>query len=257
MAPSGITRGFTTGNLMLSTKRFIALIAITTLSLSEVFAADLSKEEMFTRLSSLASSGNSDVQYNLGMFLNNGIGTAQDNKAAFQHFSAAAESGNTLASYKVGCYLAGQFPGVVPVNEAEALKFKLRAAEEGYDLAQYDVGVHFAKKRDIENALLWWERASRQGNMEATAYLANYLSGDASPDLLKGYGLMLVLKERMPSPNTQLTARMEKVETKLTAQQKTDAAAIRTSWLTGKSPLTVKAQAGIGVVPALLASLQR
>ncbi|MFG6430352.1 hypothetical protein [Roseateles sp. LYH14W] len=33
----------------------------------------------------------------------------------------------------------------------------------------------------MDNALLWWERASRQGSLEATVYLAHWLSRDKSP----------------------------------------------------------------------------
>ena len=237
---------------MLSTKNFIALVIISLLSVTSAYAENISKEEMFSRLSSLASSGDSDVKYNLGMFLNNGIGTPRDNKAAFKYFSEAAESGHELASYKVGCYLAGQFPGTVQVNKAEALKYKLRAAEAGYDLAQFDVGIHYGKMHDAENAILWWERASRQGNVEATAYLANYLTSPSSPNQVKGYAVILILKELMPSPPKSLLDSASLLETKLTTEQKSEADSIRTSWITGKTPLTLKANAGMSLVPALI-----
>lgn len=212
---------------------------------------------MFTRLSALAPTGNAEVQYNLGMFLNNGIGTPTDNQAAFKSFTAAAEAGHELAAFKVGCYLAGQFPGTVTVDEAEALRFKLRAAEAGYDLAQFDVGMHFSKRRDLANAMLWWERASHQGNKEATAYLAHHLSGDASPDKARGYAIALLLKDMMPTATTELTARINALEAQLSAGERADAAALRATWITGPTPLTIKAQAGMKAVPELIASLER
>lgn len=240
-------------------KHFFALITVTFISLSGAYAQDLSNEAMFSRLSALASSGNADVKYILAMFLNNGIGTARDNKAAFHYFSEAAESGHELASYKVGCYLAGQFPGTVPVNKADALKFKLRAAEAGYDLAQFDVGMHFGKMRDIQNAVLWWERASRQGNLEATAYLTNYFShpSSPSPNLMKSHALSLLLKAMMPEPTKELLAHIAQLETKLSAEQKSESEAFRASWLTGKTALTLKAQTVISTIPALLKALER
>lgn len=240
---------------MLPFKRVVFFSIISMFSLSGTCAEIPSREEMFSRLSDLVATGSPEVKYNLGMFLNNGIGTPRDNKAAFRFFSEAAEAGNELASYKVGCYLAGQFPGVVPVNEQEAVKYKLRAAEAGYDIAQYDVGMHFWKKRDIENALLWWERASRQGNLEATAYLANYLTSDASLDEAKGYGLMLIFKDMMKNPGSQFLQHVSIIERKLTSEQKSKAASVHDSWLTGKSALTLKAQAGIDSVPALIRSI--
>jgi len=240
-------------------KYLFAFITITAIAFSSAHAENLTKEAMFARLSALAPSGNAEVKYNLGMFLNNGIGTARDNKAAFKYFSEAAESGHELAAYKVGCYLAGQFPGTVPVDEAEALKFKLRAAEAGYDLAQYDVGMRFGKKRDIQNAVLWWERASRQGNLEATAYLANYFSNPSSPnpDLVKGHALALLLKAMSPEPTKELLSHIAHLETKLSAEQRLESDAFRASWPTGKTPLTLKAQTGFSSIPALLISLER
>lgn len=238
------------------TKCFFALITFTVISLSAAHAEDMTKETMFARLSALAPSGNADIKYNLGMFLNNGIGTTRDNKTAFKYFSEAAELGQELASYKVGCYLAGQFPGTVPVNEAEALKFKLLAAEAGYDLAQFDVGMHYIKMRDIENANLWWERASRQGNMQATAIYLYYFS-KGSQNEVKNYALALALKELMPNPSKELLAHIAPLEAKLTAEQKSEANAFRASWFTGKTPLTIKAQDGFKSILDLLTSLER
>lgn len=235
------------------TQYFFALLAITAISLSSAQAEVLSKEAIFARLSALAPSGNADVKYNLGMFLNNGIGTTRDNKTAFKYFSEAAELGHELASYKVGCYLAGQFPGTVPVNQAEALKFKLRAAEAGYDLAQFDVGMHYIKMRDMENANLWWERSSRQGNIQATAIYLYYASKGSSNEVKK-YALALALKELMPNPTKELLAHIAPLEEKLTAEQKSEANAFRASWFTGKTPLTLQAQDGFKSILALLTS---
>lgn len=217
-------------------------------------AQTLSNEEMFKKLSALAPTGTPEAKYHLGMFLNNGIGTPRDNAAAYKLFAEAAAAGDELAAFKVGCYLAGQFPGVVPVDEAEALKFKLRAAEAGYALAQQEVGAAYRKRGDMLNAALWWERASRQGELPATALLAHHLAGAASPDKTKGYALMLVLKQMAPNPPQQLLDHIAKVEQQLTAEEKAKADGIRAGWLTGKSPLTVKAEAGMAPVQALLAS---
>lgn len=213
---------------------------------------------MFKRLSALAESGNADVKYNLGMLLNNGIGTPRDNKAAFRFFSEAAEAGNLLASYKLGCYYAGQFADVVPADEQAALRFKLLAAEAGYDLAQHDVAMHFAKAGDIANALLWWEKASRQAYMPSTAYLAKHWSrGADSRDRSKGLALMLILKERMPNTPKELSDRLAAAQAELSDAEKTEAERMRAAWLTGPTPLTTAARAGIAAVPALLSSIER
>lgn len=235
----------------------IAIMAIACLCASAVQAAEPAPEAMFKRLSALASTGNADVKYHLGMLLNNGIGTARDNQEAFRLFSEAAQAGSALAAYKVGCYYADQFPGVVPASEELAEQFKMRSAEAGYDNAQLDIGMYFGKRRNVAAALMWWEKASRQGNQAATAYLANYLSGDASPDKVKAYALMQILKESMPTTPAQLIARIEKIGGQLSAAEKTEAERIRSSWMTGPTPLTATAREGISGVPMLITSLER
>jgi len=242
---------------MRSTTQLLALVTLAVACASPIRAAESSPEAMFKRLSALSESGNADVKYNLGMFLNNGIGTQRDNKAAFRYFSEAADAGSVLASYKVGCYYAGQFPGVVPLDEQAALKFKLRAAEAGYDLAQLDLALRFVKQGDVASALIWWEKASRQANMPATAYLASYLTRPDSTHKAKGLALMLILKERMPNTSKELSDRLAALQAELTDEQKQEAANIRASWLTGPTPVTVSAQAGMSAVPALLGAIEK
>ena len=242
---------------MNTTTKLLSLATLVLACASPTSAADPSPEAMFKRLTALTESGNAAVKYNLGMFLNNGIGTQRNNKAAFRYFSEAAEAGNVLASYKVGCYYAGQFTDVVPSDEQTALKFKLPAAEAGYDLAQHDVAMHFGKKGDIANALTWWEKASRQADIPSTAYLANYLSRSDSKDKPKGLALMLILKEQMPNTPKELSDRLAAAQAELSDVEKNEAANIRASWLTGPTPLTTAARAGISAVPALLSSIDR
>lgn len=211
---------------------------------------------LFARLAAVAPAGNADAKYHLGMFLNNGIGTTPDRAAAFRQFSEAAEAGHPLAAYKLGCYFAGQFPGVVPLDLAQALKFKLRAAEAGYQLAQLDVGTLYARQGDSAQAARWWEQASRQGDLEATARLAHALSVDANADRAKTYALMRLLKTMTPSAPRELLTQMDALEARLTDSEKTSAAAIGAAWQTGKTPLTLQAQQGRTAVETLLASLE-
>lgn len=217
-------------------------------------ANELSREAMFKQLATLASTDNADVKYNLGMFYNNGIGTQRDNQAAFHYFLDAAETGNLLAAYKVGCYYAGQFPGVVPIDLQTSIKYKLRAAEAGYDLAQHDVGLYFSKAGELAEALLWWEKASRQGHGPSTAYLAQYFSSIDSKDKVKELALMLVLKEQMRTTSKELTDKLAGAEAMLSMDEKMQAERIKATWLTAPTSLTIAGRAGISVVPALLQS---
>ena len=216
-----------------------------------------SHQAMFHQLSALAGTGNADAKYNLGMFYNNGIGTQRDNHAAFRYFSEAAQAGNLLAAYKVGCYYAGQFTGVVPTDAQNALKYKLRAAEAGYDVAQHDIALYFAREGDVPTALVWWEKAARQAHVPSTAYLAQHLSGVDSKDKVKAFAVMLVLREQMPNISKQLSDRIAVARTELSEDEKLQSERIRGTWLTGPTPLTTAARAGVTAVPALLGSLKQ
>ncbi|WP_457424807.1 tetratricopeptide repeat protein [Roseateles sp. P5_E7] len=220
-------------------------------------AADGSQQGLFKRLTVLAPAGNAEVAYHLGMFLNNGVGTAKDNKAAFKYFLQAAEAGNELAAFKVGCYYAGQFSGVVPVDPGLALKYKLRAAEAGYDLAQQGVGAHYGRGGDLAQALVWFDRASRQGDLSSTALLARHFAADASPDKVKGLALMQLLKERAPKPSPELEERIQAVEAELTPEQRAAAASIKSTWGNEPTPLTRQARNSGTQLSELLASLEK
>ena len=237
-------------------KRLVAALAVAGLCCTAVAAENPSREAMFSKMSALASTGNAEVLYNLGMFLNNGIGTPADHAAAFKRFSEAAAAGHALAAFKVGCYLMGQFPGTVPLDMAEGLKFKLRAAEAGYDLAQQDVALHYARKGDSATAQQWFERASHQGDLSSTAYLADRFSAPGSADKVKGYALLQLLQARMPQPPKDVLARVAALDAALSADEKAAAAALRDGWVTDPSPLTQQARAGLNGVPALIATLE-
>ena len=75
----------------------------------------------------LADKGDAEAQYHVGMMYNNGIGTKQNPKQAFEWFEKSAASNDPLGAYKLGCYYAGQFAGVVTIDQSEALKYKLGA----------------------------------------------------------------------------------------------------------------------------------
>ena len=56
----------------------------------------------------LAEKGDPEAQYHVGMFYNNGIGTAQDTKQAFRVVPEIRNRHDPLGAYKLGCYYDGQ-----------------------------------------------------------------------------------------------------------------------------------------------------
>src|SRR5712671_2637865 len=98
----------------------------------------------------LANKGDAEAQYHVGMMYNNGIGTQQDPRQAFEWFQKSTASNDPLGAYKLGCYYAGQFAGVVPSDSNEALKYKLVTAKAGYALAQHDVAILYERQGNPE-----------------------------------------------------------------------------------------------------------
>ena len=236
-------------------RTIIALIIGLTLAWTSPIHAEttkLSHEEMFKQLSARAPKGDSDIKYNLGMFLSNGVGTKRDHQAALKLFSEAAAAGNALAAYQLGRYYAGQFPNAVAANDELAFKYTTIAAEAGYDLAQHDLARMLVKRGDLPGAVIWWERASRQGNDIATAFLITYYTSNSSPDKIKGHGLMLLMRDSMPDAPKKFTERLAATEAGATPEERAAAEKIRASWITGRTPLTTAGQRGISAVPELL-----
>ncbi|MFG6412324.1 hypothetical protein ACG02S_00280 [Roseateles sp. DC23W] len=209
---------------------------------------------LFARVEAAAGRAeNPALKYHLGMLLNNGIGTARDLPRAYALFNEAAAAGDVLAAYKVGCYLAGQWGGVVPPDEAQALAFKQRAAEAGYDLAQRDVGLMQLKHGDRAGAERWLALASRQGDLPSTALLADQAAKDGN-DPVRALGLTLVVQAGSRQTTAALTARIAALKSGLDAAGRQQAEALQAGWVTGPTALTQQARAGMRAVEPLLAA---
>lgn len=82
---------------------------------------------------------------------------------------ARARRGQAQAQFELGvCYRFGQG---VPQDEAEAVKWYLKAAEQGHDKAQYNLGVCYdagtGVAKDPAEAARWYRRAAYQGHAKA------------------------------------------------------------------------------------------
>nr|WP_304273665.1 tetratricopeptide repeat protein [Phascolarctobacterium succinatutens] len=78
----------------------------------------------------------------------------------------------------VGRYLEEGWGGVTK-NKIEAVEWYRKAAEQGYDLAQYNLAVFLANgigcAKDEEKALKWYKKAAEQGHAKAQYRLADKL----------------------------------------------------------------------------------
>ena len=90
------------------------------------------------------------------------------------------QRGFSLAAYQLGkCWRDGM--GVLPDDEQAELWFR-RAADAGYDFAQYTLGKLLQNQRRMDEAVSWYEKAAVQGNSWDAYRLGKlYLEGKNVP----------------------------------------------------------------------------
>lgn len=140
-------------------------------------------EAAFARWVVPASQGDLRAQYKLAQMFSQGIGVAQDERAALQWFLHAAEQGSVEARYDLALmYSLGRG---TPTDYTQAAYWYGRLAEEGHATAQhllagmYEEGKGVVK--DVPRAVFWYRRAAEQGYVESQAKLGRMYS--------EGYGV--------------------------------------------------------------------
>ena len=90
------------------------------------------------------------------------------------------QRGFSLAAYQLGkCWRDGM--GVLP-DDAQAELWFRRAADAGYDFAQYALGKLLQSQRRVGESVSWYEKATAQGNSCAVYHLGKlYLEGKEVP----------------------------------------------------------------------------
>lgn len=117
----------------------------------------------------LATAGDSDAQFGLGVILDNGQGVPENDAEAAKWYRAAAEKGNPDAEFNLALlYDAGSG---VPVDKAEAATWYRKAALTGHAGAQYNLGLMFESGEGVEadpsRAAYWYTQAAEQGHVKA------------------------------------------------------------------------------------------
>jgi TPR repeat protein len=129
----------------------------------------------FSLLRHAASTGHVLAEFELGHFVNIGIGGDVDNKkTAAEWFRRSSDQGYAIAQYQLAtCYYSGT--GVTK-NKVKAVALYRLAADQGYARAQFDVGAFFTSGKgvvkDPVQAAVWCQRAADQGHAEAQRTLA-------------------------------------------------------------------------------------
>ncbi len=203
--------------------------------------------DTFNAMMVLANKGDAEAQYHVGMMYNNGIGTPQDIRQAFEWFQKSAAH-DPLGAYKLGCYYAGQGGTVVARNEEEALKHKLVAAKAGYSLAQFDVALHYAQHGNFDEAVKWLQQAAAQGDDSALYGLSqSYYDGKGVPrDLAFALGYyQLSLMMRQEELNDRNKAVMDHMLAQMSEAEIAKAQELVGKWKPEPTALTLKALNGI------------
>ncbi len=238
-------------------RHFLAAAA----TIAAIAAAEGPSPDLPQRLERRASAGDAEARYHLGMLHNNGIIVAKDPRRAFALFRDAAAAGDPLGHYKVGCYHAGQFGAdIVPIDEGEALRHKLVAAEAGYRLAQLDVANLDAGRKDYARALPWYEAAARQGDPQALYNLSVYardgLGMRPSPPRAWAFFRLAHLAARgevTPGAQKSLAAMWQT----LTGPEKEEAQLVARTWISGPTALTTQALDGLARAEVVAGSAGR
>jgi TPR repeat protein len=201
----------------------------------------------FNAMVALANKGDAEAQYHVGMMYNNGIGTQQDPRQAFEWFQKSAAHNDPLGAYKLGCYYDGQGAGIITADPNEALKYKLIAAKAGYALAQHDVANHYSRQENFEEAVKWWKAAGDQGDPDALFRLSGaYFQGKGAPkDLALAYAYFK-LSQRAPRK------KVNEMATILSKSELATAEKLVSEWKPQPTALTLKAGRGVKAAEELL-----
>lgn len=245
-------------------KRFFALLALIVAAAlpAPAFASDLTD-----RLEILAARSNGEALYHLGMIYHLGLeGVAQDRRRALDYFRRSAEAGDPLGAYKLGCYYAGQGGDVIVRDAAQALRYKLIAAEAGYVLAQMEVGQIYADRDDAERALHWFDAAARQGDW-AGLFMAfiRVMPDGRHPDRARAWLYYKVMERTLAglpedalSPEERLQMRASQadmrrlVETGMTPAERAEGERLLAEWRIVRSPINDQAQSGLNAARRLV-----
>src|SRR6266581_3241459 len=124
-----------------------------------------------------ADKGDAKAQYELGRaFFSGTLGVAKDEAEAVKWFHKAAEQNVADAQFSLGvCYANGR--GVAK-DDAEAVKWFRKAAEQNDARAQAALGVRYAKGQGVAKnkaeAVKWFRKAAEQNVADAQYNLGVY-----------------------------------------------------------------------------------
>ena len=131
--------------------------------------AEAAKQEQEKAAEQALERLSAEDQYKFGLKYSKGEGVTKDDAKAVKWIRKAAEQGYAQAQSKLGeCYDNGNG---VATDKVEAAKWWRKAAEQGYASAQSNLGVYYYNgegvAKDKDEAIKWWRKAADQGYASA------------------------------------------------------------------------------------------
>lgn len=188
-------------------------------------------------LQQAADLGDAESQYNLGLFLGNGIAVEKDPIKAVEWFKKSSENGYNNGHYAM-MMAYGQGVGIEQ-NDDEAFAYALKCAKNNDSTCMWNVvnSYKYGKGSDLDTSLMleWLLKLARLENPDdlnfsgtitsARLNLAQmYMNGeDVSKDLYKSYLWYLIYNESKVDFSIVVQqegiAEIKKLESKLTSRQ--------------------------------------
>jgi TPR repeat protein len=114
----------------------------------------------------LAEAGDAAAQNRLGLIYQSGKGVKQDDAEAIKWYLKAAQQRSAIAQYNLGLMYSRGLQ-----DYAEAARWFLKSAEQGIADAQFNFGLILEEGRgvqqDSDSAAVWYSEAAQQGHEEA------------------------------------------------------------------------------------------
>jgi TPR repeat protein len=143
-----------------------------------LLAQEQGSEEARALMKSAADAGHGKAMFNHAQIVLSDRPGASGQRAAFEYFRRAAEAGIADAQYAVAQYYVQGTPPVF-FDETEARQWMEKAARQGFDSAQRELGLMLLEgsggPRDRAAGYLWTARAAHGGNVAAQAQIAKLL----------------------------------------------------------------------------------
>jgi TPR repeat protein len=117
----------------------------------------------FKETERLAAQGDPISQYNLSIAYSKGDGVKADADKAAQWLLRAAENGFAPAQYNVGCYCRDN------KDTDTGFEWLMKAAKQNFGPAQFNLGVLHGNAADHSRAFVWFSLAAQNGVEQATA----------------------------------------------------------------------------------------